>query len=142
MTREEVRALLLLIREFDGRNVDDSTVFAWESLLELLDFHLAAQAVREHFEQSTAYLMPAHIVQRVKELREQSIARGRQALAAGKEAERTSEKPPYFDAMVTAAEEATHVAVAAGWGHGDKVTRDSALAAAREVEEAWKVAHP
>lgn len=61
MNVQETNALLERIRVIDNRQVGDSTVLAWHGLVSDLDFATAVEAVRLHFRESTAYLVPAHV---------------------------------------------------------------------------------
>lgn len=61
MNIQETNALLTRIQVIDNRQIGDSTVLAWHELVEDLDYRMAVEAVRLHFRESTAYLVPAHV---------------------------------------------------------------------------------
>ena len=65
MNTDELTALLTRITILDNRPVDALTIEAWEPIVGDLDFARAVDAVNAHFRESTEYLKPAHIVQRV-----------------------------------------------------------------------------
>jgi hypothetical protein len=68
----ETHDLLVLIRSLDNRKVpDDLIIRAWQQILTDVDPADARQAVTDHFAASTEYLMPAHIVERAKAIRDQ-----------------------------------------------------------------------
>ncbi|OAZ40924.1 hypothetical protein A9Z40_03000 [Microbacterium arborescens] len=66
MTGNELAVLLARIQVLDNRQVDELTLQAWEPLMEGLAYADAVAAVNAHFRESTEYLKPAHIVQRVR----------------------------------------------------------------------------
>lgn len=61
MNIQETNALLARIQVIDNRQIGDSTVLAWHELVGDLDYDAAVEAVRLHFRESTAYLVPAHV---------------------------------------------------------------------------------
>lgn len=66
MNIAETSMVLAKIQAFDNRNVDDATVIAWQEVLEPHTLQDALVAVSDHFRHSVAWLMPAHIVERVR----------------------------------------------------------------------------
>lgn len=66
MNLPELTQLLTRIQVLDNRQVDQLTIEAWTPLMAGVDYHAAVDAVNRHFMTSTAYLQPAHIVQRVQ----------------------------------------------------------------------------
>lgn len=58
--------LLARIQVIDNRQVDALTIEAWTPLLFHVPYPDAVEAVNAHFTESTAYLQPAHIVNRVR----------------------------------------------------------------------------
>jgi hypothetical protein len=66
----ETGMVLAKIQAFDNRNVDDATTIAWQEVLEphiLLD---ALAAVSDYFRTNSAWIMPSHIVERVRSMEE------------------------------------------------------------------------
>ena len=75
MNKLEVAKLLTAASAIDNRKIQDETVEAWYAVLHAYDYADCAEAVRQHFEESTEYLLPAHVragVRRVRELRSPS----------------------------------------------------------------------
>lgn len=70
MNKMEIARLLTAIAALDNRKVLEETVEAWYAVLHSYPYSDAAEAVRQHFEDSTEYLMPAHIKQGIKRTRE------------------------------------------------------------------------
>ncbi|MFF3029125.1 hypothetical protein [Microbacterium sp. NPDC057944] len=66
MNVEEVTVLLARIQVLDNRQVDELTIQAWTPLLAHVPYGDAVDAVNAHFQESTDYLQPAHIVGRVR----------------------------------------------------------------------------
>lgn len=58
--------VLAKIQAFDNRNVDDATVIAWQEVLEPHTVQDALAAVSAYFRVSSSWIMPAHIVERVR----------------------------------------------------------------------------
>ncbi|KAA9133737.1 hypothetical protein [Microbacterium caowuchunii] len=73
MTTEELTVLLARIQVIDNRQVDALTLQAWEPLLAGIAYADAVAAVNAHFRDTTEYLMPAHIVRRVREARRAAL---------------------------------------------------------------------
>lgn len=73
MTTEELTMLLARIQVLDNRQVDALTIEAWTPLMRNLPYLDAVEAVNAHFTESTAYLQPAHIHQRVREARRRAL---------------------------------------------------------------------
>jgi hypothetical protein len=68
MSPIEVHQLLVEASAIDNRRVTKLTVQAWIPVVGKYPYDLALQAMREHFANSTEYLMPAHIVRGVRRL--------------------------------------------------------------------------
>lgn len=66
MTKSEMAKVLSTAAAFDNRNVDKAMVEAWHLAIGRLDFTDCQQAVAEHYQNDTAWLMPAHIKERVR----------------------------------------------------------------------------
>jgi len=62
----ELTVLLARIQVLDNRQVDKLTLEAWEPLMTGIDYEAAVEAVNAHFRESTEYLKPAHITERVR----------------------------------------------------------------------------
>lgn len=69
MNTEELTVLLARIQVLDNRQVDQLTIQAWTPLMQHVPYADAVAAVNAHFTESTAYLQPAHIHQRVRQSR-------------------------------------------------------------------------
>ena len=70
----ETSKVLAKIQAFDNRNVEPETTLAWQEVLEPHALQDALAAVSAYFRTSTAWIMPAHIVERVRDM-EQARAR-------------------------------------------------------------------
>lgn len=68
MNLQETTDLLVRIQIIDNRRFEEATVLAWHELVADLDFPAAVEAVRLHFRESTAYLVPAHVRQGVERI--------------------------------------------------------------------------
>lgn len=66
MNADELTALLGRIQVLDNRQVDELTIQAWAPLMAHVVYADAVDAVNTHFVESTDYLQPAHIHQRVR----------------------------------------------------------------------------
>ena len=66
MNIAETSMVLAKIQAFDNRNVDDATVIAWQEVLEPHTLQDALKAVSEYFRVNSTWIMPAHIVERVR----------------------------------------------------------------------------
>lgn len=73
MNRDEVRDLLRHASHFDGRPVNEEMVEAWHGILRPLHADQAMQAVQNHFSSSDRKLMPSHVVEGVKKVREEMM---------------------------------------------------------------------
>lgn len=70
MTPEETARVVAKIQLGDNRVVDALTIREWHDTIGDLDFSEAVHAVTMHRQESTAYLMPAHIFANVRRIRE------------------------------------------------------------------------
>jgi hypothetical protein len=66
VNRTETAALLTLVAGLDNREANPVQAAMWHELLEPFPFAECRSAVMAHFAESTDYLMPAHIVKRVR----------------------------------------------------------------------------
>ncbi|HEY8504372.1 MAG TPA: hypothetical protein VIL46_07295 [Gemmataceae bacterium] len=71
MTRSEIALLLGLAAARDNRRIDEVMVAAWYEDLGDLDFADAREALRRHYRESTERVMPAHIRQLVRAIRQE-----------------------------------------------------------------------
>lgn len=71
MNRSELRDLLGFASAFDGRSVTDEAVEAWYEILRPFHLDQAMQAVKNHFSTSDRKLMPFHVVDGVRKIREE-----------------------------------------------------------------------
>lgn len=58
--------VLAKIQAFDNRNVSDETIMAWHEVLAPHTVQDALAAVSDYFKGNAAWIMPAHIVERVR----------------------------------------------------------------------------
>jgi len=70
MRIEETSALLAKVQAFDNRNVDAAVLSAWSEILEPHTLHDCLAAVTEYYRSNTGWIMPAHIVERVRAMEE------------------------------------------------------------------------
>lgn len=99
MNVDQVTALLARIQVLDNRQVDQLTIEAWTPLMSRLDYAEAVEAVNIHFQTSSEYLQPAHIVAGVKRLKGSAQPAPFSSLPRDN---RIAPKPTNFDAMVAA----------------------------------------
>ena len=82
MTKAEVAKLLALASSVDNRIVREPQVEAWHAILGNLLFDDAVEALWEHFRKSKDYLMPAHIFDGARIVRERRERRQRMERSA------------------------------------------------------------
>lgn len=77
MTHNEIVDLLSVIAAYDNRNPSHAAVLAWSASAELGRWTTseALTAVHAHFATSTAFLMPAHITERIRAARHDATMR-------------------------------------------------------------------
>lgn len=73
MNIAETSMVLAKIQAFDNRNVDDATVIAWQEVLERHTLTDALVAVSDYFRVNSAWIMPAHIVDRVRAMEDARV---------------------------------------------------------------------
>jgi hypothetical protein len=93
MTHGDAARLLALAQTFDRRTVGETDAAAWADALHDLPVDECAEAIRLHYRETDAWLMPAHVRQRVKYLRNARADRThnlelRRAIEAGKAVDR------------------------------------------------------
>lgn len=71
MNLSETARLLGAMAAFDRRTVGDADVIAWQAVMEDIPFADALTAVKQHYSEGEAWLMPVHIRQAVKAMQEQ-----------------------------------------------------------------------
>lgn len=103
MNKTETAALLLYAAGRDNRKEDRAAVEAWYEDLGDLPFEDCKAAVRQHFQTSTDYLMPAHIRSIVRAIRTERVR------AAG---DITNRIPASIEAIEDQAE---HTAASTAW---------------------------
>lgn len=81
MNVTETTQIVARIALADNRKVDAAVIRHWHDLIGDLEFPDALDAVRDHYKSSDAYLMPVHIVGRVKAARAKRIPPEGQILA-------------------------------------------------------------
>lgn len=64
----ETGTVLAKIQAFDNRNVDEAVLAAWHEILQPHTLHDCVAAVTAYFKVNTSWIMPAHIVERVREI--------------------------------------------------------------------------
>lgn len=100
MIRSQVKELLLKAALMDGRPVSQDVVDAWYPLLRPLDFEQAMAAMMHHFSTEDRKLMPVHIVQGVRRLREEGM---KEIIAGGQSKEipdaDPDDVPQYLEAV-------------------------------------------
>lgn len=69
ITPADAAEILTIAAAFDRRTVGEADALAWADALHDLDPHDCGQAVRDHYANSTDWLMPAHVRAGVKRLR-------------------------------------------------------------------------
>lgn len=108
MNVDQVTALLTRIQVLDNRQVDQLTIEAWTPLMSRLEYADAVEAVNIHFQTSSEYLQPAHIVAGVKRLKGSAQPAPFSSLPRS---EGVAPRPANFDAMVAAYQSGDQAAV-------------------------------
>ncbi|MCI4012356.1 hypothetical protein [Brevibacterium sp. ZH18] len=75
MRLSETGELLALISAYDNRNFNKETTAAWYDLLGPYTLAEAKHAVKKHYNESTDWLMPAHVVRIIKAERKARLAK-------------------------------------------------------------------
>lgn len=73
MTKSECAKVLAKIQLGDNRQVDQLTLEEWFDTIGHLDFESAVAGVRMHRQESTDYLMPAHVIRNAHRARESRL---------------------------------------------------------------------
>lgn len=74
MTPAEAAALLAVAAAFDNRKPDADAATAWALALDDMPFADCRNAIVAHYRASTDWLMPAHVLELVKRVRDKRIA--------------------------------------------------------------------
>lgn len=61
MNKTEMAQLLTIASAIDNRKLSPEAVEAWHMVIGDIDYEVAVEAVRQHFDSSTEYLIPNHI---------------------------------------------------------------------------------
>jgi len=61
MNRQEVAQVLTLASLIDNRSITDEACRMWHDVIGHVDYDVAVEALRAHYTESTAWLLPAHI---------------------------------------------------------------------------------
>ncbi|ALE05524.1 hypothetical protein AL755_08585 [Arthrobacter sp. ERGS1:01] len=70
MEIQETAAVLAKIQSFDNRNVDNPNIMAWHEVLAPYTLNDCLKAVSQYFAKSADWIMPAHVVERVRAIEE------------------------------------------------------------------------
>lgn len=70
MDLREAFQLLTLASARDGRTVDREVALVWAQDLERIDIADAVEAATMHYRESTAWMMPNHVIANVRRVRE------------------------------------------------------------------------
>lgn len=73
MNKQEIGQLLTLAALVDNRTVTDEAVLMWHELLRHLPYAPAVEAMNDHYRELTDWLMPAHIIDRVRSVRRAAL---------------------------------------------------------------------
>jgi hypothetical protein len=109
MSELNVSELLALISVIDNRQVTPATVRTWHPLIGHLPFSVAREAMEMHFAESTAYLLPAHILAGARRVHDRRDRMARRAQGAIERKQITLDRAK-FEAETQAALEATRAA--------------------------------
>lgn len=82
LTIEQVGDLLATAAAFDSRTVGKADLMAWAKAIGDLDYDDASQAIIDHYTESTDWLKPAHVRNRVKNIRRARLANADRMLPA------------------------------------------------------------
>lgn len=68
MNLSETADLLTAMSAFDRRTIGDGDVIAWQSILPDASFEDCLEAVKQHYAESTEWMMPAHVRRSVRDM--------------------------------------------------------------------------
>jgi hypothetical protein len=85
LTRSQIIDLLSAAMSYDNRNVSDAHIYAWReaSRRGRWSYEDALEALHDHYAESTQYVMPAHITERIRTMRRQRFETETAALESG-----------------------------------------------------------
>ncbi|MBF6189511.1 hypothetical protein [Nocardia farcinica] len=68
MTHDDVVTLLQVIHAYDGREITDGAVLAWEEAArrQQWTFEEAVNGVHAHYSENTKWIMPGHVTQMIR----------------------------------------------------------------------------
>ena len=89
MTPIEANAVLALAGQYDGRKPDADTATEWAGELSGYSVRDCIEAVRAHYRDTDRWIMPVHIIRRIKAIRLDRIERGKPFMVP----------PPELDAL-------------------------------------------
>jgi len=77
MTPAETAQLLTIASVVDSRTVANETVLVWQEAIGHLEYDVAVKALNLHRQESTEYLLPAHVIRLAYRVRDaRAIAQG------------------------------------------------------------------
>lgn len=68
MEIHETASVLAKIQSFDNRNVDNPNIMAWHEILAPYTLQDCSKAVGQYFAKYSAWIMPAHVIDLVREI--------------------------------------------------------------------------
>lgn len=68
MNFEETSMVLATVQVFDNRKVEEKHIIAWQEVLEPHALADCLIAVRDHYRLTDKWIMPSHIIERVREI--------------------------------------------------------------------------
>lgn len=68
MNLEETSALLAKIQSFDNRKVDEAVIISWHEIMAPHSLPDCWAAVRDYYRISDKWIMPSHVIERVREV--------------------------------------------------------------------------
>ncbi|AIX99795.1 hypothetical protein ART_0197 [Arthrobacter sp. PAMC 25486] len=68
MEIQDTSKVLAKVQSFDNRNVDEANILAWHEILAPYTLRDCLIAVSKYFAKSTAWIMPAHIIEHVRSI--------------------------------------------------------------------------
>lgn len=80
VTPSDAAKLLGVAAAFDRRTVGEAEAIAWADALHDLDPNDCQLAIRSHYHDSAVFVMPSHVRQRVKAIRETAAERAHRAM--------------------------------------------------------------
>lgn len=69
MNIAQTAEVLAAVQLYDARKIDEATIKAWHRMLADYSLSDCLAAIEEHFKTSTDWMLPAHIIRRVKSVR-------------------------------------------------------------------------